>query len=71
MRNAEDLYERNEKKHRILVTLPEAWNQLVSEPDDLLVELLADKTNEFCGHKPHENEVEQFLLDTSPKHKDN
>ena len=62
VRNAEDLYERNEKKHRILVTLPEAWDQLVSEPDDLLVELLADKTNELCDHKPHENEVEQFLL---------
>ena len=61
VQNAEDLYERNEKKEEISTTLPKAWNQLVSEPDDLLVELLADKTNELCGHKPHENEVEQFM----------
>ena len=57
VQNAEALY----KKHRTSATLPEAWNQLVSEPDDLLVELLADKTNELCEHKPDKNAVEQFL----------
>jgi hypothetical protein len=57
VQNAEALY----KKHRISATLPEAWNQLVSEPDDLLIELLAEKTGKLCGHEPDENEVEQFL----------
>ncbi len=57
VQNAEVLY----KKHLIPATLPEAWNQLGNEPDDLLVELLAEKTKELCGHKPDKNEVEQFL----------
>ena len=61
VRNAEDLYERNEKKHRILVTLPEAWNQLVSEPEDLIVDLLVEKTKELCGEETDKSEVERFL----------
>ena len=62
VQNAEILYEQSQKKGEISATLPEAWNQLMSEPDDLLVELLAEKTEELCGHKPGKNEVEQFLL---------
>lgn len=58
VQNAEDLY----KKRQSSATLPEAWNQLMSEPDDLLVELLAEKTEELCGHKPDKHKVEQFLL---------
>lgn len=62
VQNAEILYEQSQKKEEISTTLPEAWNQLVSEPDDLLAELLAEKTEELCGHKPDKREVEQFLL---------
>ena len=62
VQNAEILYEQNQKKEEISATLPEAWNQLVNEPDDLLVDLLAEKTEELCGYKPDKNEVEQFLL---------
>lgn len=62
VQNAKILYEQSQKKEEISTTLPDAWNQLVSEPDDLLVELLAEKTEELCGHKPDKNEIEQFLL---------
>ena len=62
VQNAEILYEQSQKKEEISATLPEAWHQLVSEPDDFLVDLLAEKTEELCGHKPVKNEVEQFLL---------
>ena len=44
-----------------MAALPKAWNQLVNEPDDLLVELVAEKVKELCKHKPDEDEVEQFL----------
>ena len=62
VRNAADLYEHNQKKRQILATLPEAWNQLVSEPEGLIIDLLVEKTGELCEHKPEEREVEQFLL---------
>lgn len=55
--NAKDLHE----KHQISKTFPKAWNQLVSEPDSFIVDLLEEKTRELCGHKPDRVEVEQFL----------
>ena len=57
VQNAEALY----KKHRISATLPEAWNQLVSEPEDLIVDLLVEKTKELCGEETDKSEVERFL----------
>ncbi len=57
VQNAEDLY----KKRQISATLPEAWNQLVSEPEGLIIDLLVEKTRELCGHKPQEKEVKKFL----------
>ena len=57
VQNAEVLY----KKHRISATLPEAWNQLVSEPEDLIVDLLVKKTKELCGEETNKSEVERFL----------
>ena len=57
VQNAEVLY----KKHRISTTLPKAWNQLVSEPEDLIVDLLVKKTKELCGEETNKSEVERFL----------
>ncbi|MDE0298878.1 MAG: restriction endonuclease subunit R [Candidatus Poribacteria bacterium] len=57
VQNAEDL----RKKHQFLKTLPDAWNQLVSEPDSFIVERLGEKTRELCGREPDKNSVEQFL----------
>ena len=61
VQNAADLYEQNQKKRQILATLPEAWNQLVSEPEDLIVDLLVDKTKELCGEETDKSTVERFL----------
>ena len=51
---AENLQERN----RILEALPKAWEQLV---DDTIPNLLAERTQELCGHRPDQSTVEQFL----------
>ena len=57
VQNAEILY----KKHRISTTLPKAWNQLVSEPEGLIVDLLVEKTKELCGEETDKSEVKRFL----------
>ena len=54
IRNAENLQEKN----RILEALPNAWEQLVN---DMIPDLLAEKTQELCGHTPDQSTVEQFL----------
>ena len=57
VQNAEVLY----KNHRISTTLPKAWNQLVSEPEGLIVDLLVKKTKELCGEETDKSEVKRFL----------
>jgi len=58
---AEDIYKSKQKEHLIRETLPKAWNKLISEPDELLVELIADATEKVCGYKPNNNVVENFI----------
>ncbi len=41
--------------------LPIAWEKLIEERDDLLVELIADKVESLCGYKPDEAVVHVFL----------
>lgn len=60
--NAEVLHKQNQRQAKILETLPKAWSQLVSEPDNSFVDFLAEKTKKLCGYKPYKNEVKQFLL---------
>lgn len=41
--------------------LPRAWQELLTEPDDLLAELLADKVEDICGYKPDVDSCSQFI----------
>ena len=52
---------KNAERHQILETLPEVWNQLVSEPNSSIVNLLAERTHRLCVREPDGDEVEQFL----------
>ena len=52
---------RNAERHQVLETLPEVWNQLVSEPDSSIVNLLAERTHRLCVRAPARDEVGQFL----------
>ena len=65
--NAENLYKSRQKQHLIKETLPKAWKKMISEPDELLVELLADTTEKLCGYKPDNEMVEQFLTEVGQK----
>jgi len=61
IRYAEGIYKGRLKKETILHALPKAWNKIISEPDELLVELLSEVTEKICGFKPRENVVIQFI----------
>lgn len=45
----------------IAQTLPEAWKRIISEPDELLLELLADKVEDLCGYKPSLDDCSSYL----------
>lgn len=61
LEHAEKIYKGRLKKKVLEETLPEAWNKLISEPDSLLLDLLAKTTEKLSGFKPDVNEVTRFL----------
>jgi len=60
--NAESVYKSKQKQHLMRGTLPKAWKKLLAEPDEMLVELIAETTEKLCGHKPDHVAVESFLV---------
>lgn len=59
--NAEAIYESRQKKYLIKETLPKAWNKLISESDESLIDLIAESTEKLCGYKPDHSAVEDFI----------
>ena len=51
--------ERSGKRAR--EAMPDAWNALLNEPDELLCELLTEKVEAKSGAKPRPADVEEFL----------
>ena len=41
--------------------LPEAWNQIISQPSKIFVELLSEHTEKLCGFKVDSKSIEKFL----------
>jgi len=54
---------KNKNKIQILIdaTIPEAWNALLEEQDELLLDLLAEKVREICSYHPNEKQIKDFV----------
>lgn len=69
LRNAvkysEDLYRSRQKKAVLRDALPKAWHKLISDPDDLLVDILIETTEKLSGFRPEVEDVERFLYGIS------
>ena len=65
LRYAEKMHENKKKRETIQKVLPDAWNKLVSEPDSLLVDLIAETAEKICGFRPLSNEISNFLRKNS------
>lgn len=61
---AREDYKNVSRSRQMLSTLPEAWSKLVTEEDELLLELLADKVESLCGFKPDVDTVARFLRES-------
>lgn len=59
--NAENLYRSQQKENIITKTLPKAWNKLILETDEGLMDLLSEATEKLCGYKAEAELVEGFL----------
>ena len=63
--NARSLKKSKEKTKLLKEAIPIAWNQLIEEPDENLIDLFADKVEALSGHRPAIESITDFL-DTLP-----
>jgi predicted transport protein len=59
--NAQALYRTRQKEYDISKTLPKAWHKVVTDPDPVLVNLIADNTEKICGFRPDSLVVKNFI----------
>ena len=60
-RGAENRLESDRSRARAREAIPQAWRDLLSEPDGLLCDLLADEVRDRIGVEPRRSDVEEFL----------
>lgn len=59
--SAREDYRNISRNRQMFSSIPDAWLKLVTEEDDLLLELVADKVESLCGFKPDLDTVAKFL----------
>ncbi|MDE0186576.1 MAG: hypothetical protein OXP71_14150 [Candidatus Poribacteria bacterium] len=57
----EDDYRAVSKQRQTEASLPEAWIRLVQEEDEILLDVVAEKTESLCGNKPSGEQVLKYL----------
>lgn len=63
---AKSLYEGRQKNKIIKENLPKAWQKLISEPDEMLIELLNETLEKISGYKAETNQIADFLQNIFP-----
>jgi len=61
IQNAEIIYRGQQKINILEQTLPKAWNKIIEEADDLLIDLINETAEKICGFKADTELVEHFL----------
>lgn len=61
VKKAKEVKESREKNKLIEKAIPDAWKQLLEEPDEMLLEIFADKVEGLCGHSPDLELLTEFI----------
>jgi hypothetical protein len=61
LENAETVYQDRQRENVLRQSLPKAWNKIISDPDELLVDLIGETAEKICGHKPSSELICEFL----------
>ncbi|MBS1794922.1 MAG: restriction endonuclease subunit R [Acidobacteria bacterium] len=64
--SAKSLFEGRQKNKIIRENLPKAWQKLISEPDEMLVELLNETLEKMCGYQAENKQITEFLQGLFP-----
>ena len=61
IQSAREDYRNVSKDRQMQAALPKAWQQLVADKDEMLLEVIADRVESLCGFKPEPDMVAAFL----------
>ncbi len=64
VKDAEKMREGKQKERIIQKSIPKAWKQLCEEPDEMLLELFAEKVESLCGHTPDQQKLAEYVAKT-------
>jgi hypothetical protein len=68
LRAAQELHTSRTKELRIREAIPTAWQDLCEEADAGLIELLSEKVEGLCGHKPNPEKLEEFIAQVGARY---
>lgn len=63
---AKSIFNTRQKEYEISKALPKVWEEVMNEPNDKLIELIADNTEKLCGYRPDTKTVTNFLSSFIP-----
>jgi hypothetical protein len=61
LENAREDYKNVSKERQAKANIPIAWDKLLDEKDDTLLEVISKKVESLCGFKPTQNQVFEYL----------
>lgn len=59
--NAESIYDGQQRSNALEDAIPKAWNRIIGEYDNILINLISDVAEKICGFRPDDEMVIQFL----------
>lgn len=65
--NAGEVYEGHRKQIILEDTLPKVWNKIIVDPDEVLIDLISETTEKFCGQRPKSGMVERFISENKDR----
>jgi hypothetical protein len=66
LKTAQSMHQ-NQKRKIAAEVIPEAWNQMIGQPNNIFVEILGETTERICGYKPDSGMIHQFLKEHREK----
>ena len=61
VQHAESILESHQREKVVKEHLPEAWNSVIKDPNELLIEILIETVEEVCDFKPKNSEILGFI----------
>ncbi len=58
---AQTVYKGRQRQKILQAAVPKAWNRIISEPDEFLVELINETAEKICGYRADEDMIVRFL----------